>query len=224
MRGQTVLLLLIAITAGILMGIVLALSVIQMKINFHINEETAQKDQLPTMQALSYSTVGRLRNHLLISFYDMAALSAATDQLSFYTSDGAASLPALMMERLNAYSRNQLSLFYPDCFEYTINNIVRFPIFTDMLAAGDRQAASCAEYSGQVAPEGLETYQKKNYIYFLPLPPTIENQARLSEQFIRIFSLKEAVPVEREGCKAKGAAAGAANECCSGQINGGFCQ
>ncbi len=229
-QGAETIVVLIFIVA-MFFALIVALAFLKFKVNFAITEVSAQEDQLPTMQALSYSTVGRLIRTPVL-FYNLASIASVTGQdvFIFSAESGSVSIQDILNQKLETYSAGQLALFYPKCFEYNLNDEMRGPLWTKFLAAGTIQADSCQEYGASQADKGQETFAKKNYIYFFPLPPLSDGTARLSEQFIRVFALRDkprimapSGGVERPDCNANGAAASLPEDCCSGRMAGGVC-
>lgn len=218
---ETIVLLIAILTGVLILEIILILSTTQLKIAFHNEEVYAAEDQLPTLQAMSYSTAGTLIRKP-ITFYELAGASAASGATAFTFDRGESfSYSGFFDTALRTFSETQLSSFYPDCFEYAITGTEGGEVFTKALQAGS--AEDCAGYvSDAERTEGLVQTGTRGFLYYLPLPPGGSGEARIASQFIRIFELEEGERSATSGkaCLSAGAIVRDDIPCCGSEENG----
>ncbi|MFH0961156.1 MAG: hypothetical protein V1820_00540 [archaeon] len=220
--------LLIVILAAILViGAVIIIATTQLKVQFNISEKTLEGDQKPTLQALSYKTVGYL-NHFPISFYDLVAVSAATGRTEYDLGRETLVADSLIREILGEFAKTELAKYSDHCFDYALAGPDGGTILTQMLSPGlySEESQNCSALEATLGEQGMIASARNGNSYFIPVPPFIDNQARLTAQFIYDLSIAEGYSSSDAGrpfCKETGAPAASGTECCSGFVSDGRC-
>lgn len=229
----------VLLTAVIVIGAFLILVTSRVKIQLNISQETIERDQKPTLQALSYRTVHHLE-HTPVSYYDLAAVAAVTGQISYDIGpgddDGGQELraPLIMDEQvsntLKHFSENSLAIFASSCFDYSLADKDGEIVLTELLSGGTFSTGTednCEEFRQTLSEGGLVSRAKKGYSYLIPLPPFRGAEPGLTAQFIYDLTYEPGasqIPdAERPFCLEEGAASDDATQCCSKRATGGKC-
>lgn len=216
-------LLLVILVAILIIGAVIILATTRLTVQFNISERTLEEDQKPALQALSYRTVAFL-NHFPVSYYDLAAVSAATGKAEYDVGETRLVAQDALEESLSEFSETTLGRYSDHCFDYALGGRDGAIIFTEMLYPGlyAQQAENCTKIEESLGEQGMVAIAKKGNSYFIPVPPFIDKTARLTAQFIYDLSIAEghsATDSDRPFCLEIGAEAASRTECCSGFVS-----
>lgn len=220
--------LVVLLTAILIGGGIFLLVSTRLKIQLNILEELAERDQKPTLQALSYSTVGFMQNSP-ISFYDLVSLSAVLGRDDYTLGGNRVSAEETVDNQIDYFSETSLAAYPISCFDYALSGEDGTVIFNRIISSGTLPAEkeSCEEIANELGEVGLVATAKRGYSYLIPLPPFKSNEARLTAQFIYDLEASEGaskIPdAERPFCKEEGVEAASPEECCSGRIEKGRC-
>ncbi len=221
-------LLVVLLTAILIGGGIFLLVSTRLKVQLNILEELAERDQKPTLQALSYSTVGFMQNSP-ISFYDLVSLSAVLGRDDYILGGNQVSAEETVDRQIDYFSETSLAAYPISCFDYALSGEDGTIIFNRVISSGTLPAEteSCDEIVAKLGDAGLVATAKRGYSYLIPLPPFKSGSARLTAQFIYDLEASEGASKipdsERPFCKEEGVEAGVAEECCSGRIEKGRC-